>query len=158
MLREDKAAITLRELVNGSKKVLPTAVDNASDYLNFSYKDASYVPFLGTRSVQTKAIVQSLDGKSGYTTQITFYDVNEGEKPVFDINPVRVGCSCDSQYFYFSYANWLNNAHIGRKPRAYVPVSNPKRKMPPKNPNNIPGICKHIMAMSLALSSSGQIK
>lgn len=155
-LFEAKASMTLQQLLDGTKSVLPTAVHNAGN--DILIDQLSIIPMLGVKSLQISCLTKSADSDGGaYSTRITFYDVEDGDTPNSGKNPVRVGCGCQAYYFYFAYPNFLKDAHLGNKPRPYTPVANPKRIVPPKNPDNIPGACKHILALALAMQRASVI-
>ena len=56
-------------------------------------------------------------------------------------NTVRVNCSCSDFYFTFAWYNWQKRCLFGKKPLPYVrkTVTRPER-----NPQHLPGMCKHI--------------
>jgi hypothetical protein len=57
----------------------------------------------------------------------------------------RVACDCMDFRFRFANNNAKDNSLAGNPPPAYhrVPGSN----RPPANPSNLPGMCKHLMAV-----------
>ena len=81
------------------------------------------------------------------------------EKPSLNRSTIRVRCSCKDFYFVFSYADYINRAILGPKPKAY------KRKTPPpsqggrpyKNPDKISGLCKHVFHLLQYLKAKGYI-
>lgn len=149
-----KATLTLKDLIDSTPKVLPDAVNSGRSILIENFKQ---VVMKGTQSHQFSCQTRSVDSDSHYNTQITIYKVVDGQKPHYAKNPCRVFCSCQAYYFYFSYANWKADCHLGRKARPYTPVPNPKRHVPPRNPDNVPGMCKHLVGLTLALSDSGYV-
>lgn len=59
-----------------------------------------------------------------------------------ETNEIRVRCSCPDDYFMWQYPNKLKGSLLGRfKP--YVPV--PGSNRPPRNPDNVNGVCKHTL-------------
>lgn len=156
-LLEAKAARSLRELMNGTMKLLPDSYSLGQQGL-VNIEQTKITPMLGVKSVQVTAIARSEDSQDAYKVAIAFYDVEAGNKAKLDASPCRVTCGCRSHYFWFAYPNYLADAHLGPKPKEYVPVANPKRTMPPKNPDNVPGVCKHLVALGLALQQNGVIE
>lgn len=59
------------------------------------------------------------------------------------INDVKVRCSCLDFYYRFSQTNYQNDALDGEPPKAYVK----KTDRPSVNPNNAPGMCKHLLKL-----------
>ena len=56
--------------------------------------------------------------------------------------------NCANYYYCFSYANTVRGCSYGARFAPYVrktPLSDPR--YPPKNPNNIPGVCKHLILL-----------
>lgn len=74
-------------------------------------------------------------------------------KPNMHTN-VRVRCSCPDYYFSFEYYNKQKKALIGPH-KDYV------RKTtwyPPRNPQHLPGMCKHTLVMLNKLIKSGLVE
>lgn len=57
---------------------------------------------------------------------------------------VRVSCSCLDFYYRFSAWNHSDGSLLGNPPSPYVK----KTDSEPVNPNQVPGICKHLMALT----------
>jgi hypothetical protein len=151
-----KSQLTLKDLVSGTEGVLQTAKDKGSSQIDPN--NIKITPFLGTKTLKVTAEYPSDSSNSAYKTGIEFYNVEGGEKPKWDESAVRVRCSCKNFYFVFAYPNWKADALLGTKPKTYTPVANPKRKVGPWNPSNIPGGCKHIHRLANYLSDTGEIE
>lgn len=67
---------------------------------------------------------------------------------------VKVRCNCSSFYYDFSFYNFKDGSIYGRKPKPYVRKTD---NYPPRNPAHVPGLCKHLMKLSLLLKSAGVI-
>ncbi len=69
-----------------------------------------------------------------------------------DRNPLTARCSCADFFFTFAWYNY-HNAHClyGPAPRPYQKKTN----RPPRNPQGLPGICKHIHNAWELLRNSG---
>lgn len=66
-------------------------------------------------------------------------------------NDLQVKCSCSDFYWRFATWNAMNQSLIGDPPPPYVKKSN----RPDVNPNQTPGICKHIMAVVNRMRQDG---
>jgi hypothetical protein len=63
--------------------------------------------------------------------------------------------NCKAYYFYFSWANMGAGASFGTRFKPYVRKTPPDDpRFPPKNPNNVPGLCKHILLVAATLQNS----
>ena len=81
------------------------------------------------------------------------------EKPSLNKSCIRVRCSCKDFYFCFSLWDYLNRAIVGPKPKKYVrkTPSPSQGGRPYKNPNHIPGLCKHIFWLLQNLKQRGWV-
>lgn len=125
----------------------------------------SIVPFKGMRTIYFKGLAQN-EGRE-YNTVILFkavrYDsqspiairlaADDGSEYVLDklspaTNEVNVRCNCPDFYWRFNYYDHLDNSLHGRKRAKYE--GNYRI-----NPKEMPGMCKHLMSLSKALTESG---
>lgn len=160
VLTEAKAALTYNELFANAASILPTS-EILGDPYYMTFLDRKRNDMAGVKSTKFSASVKSKTSNQSYTTIIDFYDIDVSEqppKPSLSTNPCRVRCSCRAFYFWFSYANKINSALSGRDFVPYVPVKNPKRIVPPRNPKNVPGVCKHIAALVKGLKHAGEVE
>jgi len=68
---------------------------------------------------------------------------------------IRTRCQCDDYYFMWSYWNSREKALLGpHKPYVRVPGSN----RPPVNPDESPGLCKHLLVLIKKLMKDKLIK
>jgi hypothetical protein len=65
--------------------------------------------------------------------------------------------NCPDYYFVFAYQDFNKQCYYGRKPKPYKRVS-PPSGLPPRNPKNIIGLCKHLINMVNLLIKEGYIK
>jgi hypothetical protein len=77
------------------------------------------------------------------------------EKPSLSKTKVFTRCSCPMYYFYLAYSNKIHKCLAGRAMKPYVRKT---KTYPPKNPNNIPSVCKHLIFASRELSEEGLLK
>lgn len=62
-----------------------------------------------------------------------------------NVNNVGVFCECEDYQKRFAEINVSNNCHIGPQPAKYVRKTTTR---PPANPLNVPGMCKHLIAVT----------
>lgn len=176
---EAKAKVSLYDLVLATRRFDAKRVER-TPYIDIEITNV--IPYFGVKSLLFTA--KSLSGTSTkikYPTVISFYNIEfiDGEEnwkrgmlkfenpethavvvckpPDYRRSPVRVYCSCPDFYFSFAYPDFNKQCYYGKKPRPY------KRKMPPsnyppKNPNNIPGLCKHQINMINLLIKQDYVK
>jgi hypothetical protein len=127
-----------------------------------------WTPYLGMRTLFVRGLAQS-EGKE-YNPIILFKGVNykveeviiaasNGKEYGFQkLSPidteVLVRCNCPD--FRWRFAWYLGEDLYGSKPKKYTPIEGSNR--PPANPLEMPGICKHVMSLSHALSEAGLFK
>lgn len=129
------------------------------------------LPFVGTKNLSVEAIASS-DGTNynpklifngiefedeSTETNITFTgkDGNEYNMPPINLaeKTVRVRCDCMDFYWRFASYNAKDKSLIGTAPKPYQRVSN----RGPSNPQQVPGVCKHIIATVKALKHAGMV-
>lgn len=130
------------------------------------------LPSIQDKSLLLKSNIMS--NGSRYTVQIRFLNVNyvdvqdsgsvelyaiDGQK--YYIKPftsaqkqVRVGCNCLDFYYRFSLWNHTKKSLEGPPPQPYIK----KTDMPLVNPQEIPGVCKHIVKMTSFLKDEGIVR
>ena len=63
----------------------------------------------------------------------------------YNNSEVRVSCSCLDFYYRFAVYNSKDSSLLGNPPPPYVRKTDGGE---PRNPNEVPGMCKHLMALS----------
>lgn len=66
-------------------------------------------------------------------------------------NDVRVSCTCLDFYYRFAPWNYSDGSLHGNPPPPYIK----KTDSAPYNPNEIPGLCKHMIAFAKSLRADG---
>ena len=74
-------------------------------------------------------------------------------RPSLENNDIRVRCNCKDFYWRFNYYDHLDHSLYGRKRAPYVALHNSGSA----NPEEMPGMCKHLMKMAEVLQASGVI-
>ena len=62
-------------------------------------------------------------------------------------SPVQCNCLCADYTFSFAHANFAVKAHYGELPQYTKKPGHHK----PRNPQHIPGLCRHLIAFTIAL-------
>lgn len=143
------------QLAKGTQQVLPTAYLRYQDGMN-KVETIKIVRFSIMEVVIATVRASGRDtggmAQKAYITQLAFYEFTPQHAP----DPAgRVGtrCSCPAYYFWFSESNRRAGAAYGSRFTPYVRVS-PPSGIPPKNPQMIPGMCKHLLLVSSTLQNS----
>jgi len=130
------------------------------------------LPFIGTKNLNVEAVASS-DG-TNYSPKLIFNNVEFEEedlpdnvtfkakdgndyhaKPIdLSRHTLRVRCDCLDFYWRFASFNAKDKSLIGAPPRPYQRVSN----RGPVNPQEVPGVCKHLIAAVKALKHSGIVR
>lgn len=142
--------LTIFDLEQGSNLVLP-ASQLKTEPNNYRFENTRINYMKGVKSLEYLTQTFNKDTKMHYNTNIVFYGVEDPytEPPELDKNPVRVSCSCPAYYYYFWYANKQAKAHSRGNLRPYIrKTPPPPAGLPYKNPDKIPGLCKHLIAFS----------
>lgn len=157
---------SLRNLVIGTQKVLPAAMNNYKAGEN-KIESVKITDMVGVKTKLVSAVVRASGRDTGgmamraYNTSINFVGLENPEDATPEINgtDVRVRCSCASFYFWFAEADRKYKALQGRPFKAYerrTPPGDPR--YPPKNPNMIPGMCKHLLLLTKTLETRKVIR
>jgi len=164
--------ITLKGLADGTAKFrFPVDKYPQAKFVNI-YK---VQPAIGVKTLTFYGEIPSFTrGEAGYNQTIMFKEVQFSEeepvvdknkwkfledfnvwykKPILDKNDVSIRCGCKDHQHRFSYANKKQKALFGNLIK-YVKKTN----RPPLNPDNIPGMCKHLKNFTLALIQQGFIE
>lgn len=139
----------MQKLMEGTKKILPTSLKNVPEIrigdVNVLFGPTYVGKCLSSRdeNVDYKPIIHKNDGYRGIRM----------------ISDVKVRCECKSYYHWFWRSNKYHDSHYGDdmppyKPKTDLPEDHPKRR--PKNPDRIPGVCKHIVGLAMYLQEKDQ--
>lgn len=151
-----------RALRKSTPLVTPNVDQNIDDFAachvtNIEYDEQSgLLQFFGTvnsSSKPRKYDVEVAFSKVEKTENLTIEEIEEGFKPKPNLleHEIAVRCNCDSYWSRFYKANHFNSATIGAPFRKGRNRSGRK----PYNPNNIPGVCKHLIQFISYLQEQG---
>lgn len=148
--------VTLRQLVQGTQKVNPKALERAPDGANspFLVFEVQKIKSLNSLIVCTQ---QKKSGRwpkgsrptsrEGVYKQVMRFslesgsDVNKG-KPKISKDKCSVTCGCDNYYYMWWFGNKKVKANEGK---SYPLYKRQTKDRPEVNPSNIPGLCKHLV-------------
>jgi len=130
--KEEKVMHTIQQLMDGTKKVLPTALENAPA-VNFD--EIGKAPGL-----ISPYLVYSGKTENNYHTSIKIQPAKN-----FMESEVQVRCSCKAYYHYAWRANHMVGSHLGE---VMPPYERKTDTRPPKNPQKIACLCKHEIALA----------
>ena len=147
-----------------------TMRQNATHSVKVEHMD--WVPFLGVGTLFVKAIVNN-EGRKNEPIMLfkgVKYRASEGrgavpiassdgrevyiERLSWDSTQAMVRCSCKDFRWRFSHWNGLDKSLFGRSPKKYEATQRPGSS----NPEEMPGMCKHLMKMAKILIESGVFK
>ena len=142
---------------------------------NYGWTLESIVPYVGTKSLLIQATCHGLtqDGVK-HIINVQFSGIDFREEPVENAemkeleykgekyyykkptleNEVTVRCSCLDYYFTWAFPNKKAKALFGALPKKYIRKTT---TYPARNPDQVPGICKHIYQLQSYLRNEGWI-
>lgn len=129
---------------------------------NVQVTDVNLIPSVDSKTLLVKAKTRSKN--STYETKIFFTDVKfvqpgslnsvefmavDGQKYAVKSlkrgqSDCKVSCTCPDFYYMFSVWNDDKEALEGPTPEPYIK----KTDSPPRNPQRVPGVCKHLMKLA----------
>lgn len=135
-------------------------------------QEVNFTPFLGMRTLFVRGNALNEENGNTYTPIILFKDViyhpqkdrdewtelvaSDGRNYVFErlernINDILVRCNCPDFQWRFNYFDHEDRSLYGRKRKRYEAVVAPGSA----NPNQMPGMCKHLIKLSMAIRDTG---
>lgn len=144
------------ELIEHSEEIQP-GVFNRAVIEEYDVSDLKVVDMLGVKTKMVSANFRSRNDVYKVVVQVN--GVVPGVQ-ITEENHMTVRCSCSSFRFWFGIANKKSRVLFGQHMKKYVPVPDDQRqrpKQPPKNPDHIPGVCKHIIGLVKVMRREGII-
>jgi len=153
-IRLDESSLT--ELFKSSVAAFPNTAkrQHATDTIKIT--KLNWTPYLGLKTLFVRGLAQN-EGKE-YNPVIMFKNVIYGEgleltdnlgknyrvKPISaKTNDVRVRCQCGDFYWRFTHFDHVDHSLYGRNRKKYEAKYNPGSA----NPQEMPGLCKHLMKL-----------
>jgi hypothetical protein len=157
--------MTLTQLVLGTSSVLPVAMIRYMDGRNI-VESMRFNTYIGTKMKTVTCTVRASGignpdelSMGAYIVQIAFFGVDFTKEAPSPSHNIGVRCDCQAYRFYFGFANQARGCSFGTRVKPYVrktPPSDPR--YPPKNPLNIPGLCKHLLLVASTLQHTNFYK
>lgn len=134
-------------------------------------QEVNFTPFLGMRTLFVKGAALNEENGNAYKPMMLFKNViyhprkeqkewaeliASGKTYVFerlerDANDILVRCDCPDFHWRFNYFDHVDRSLYGRKRRKYEAVTAPGSA----NPNQMPGMCKHLIKLSTTIRDIG---
>lgn len=157
---------SLKDLYKSSERAFPNTRMRQYAIQPVKVEHLEWVPFLGVGTLFVKATIRN-EGRKNESIMLfkgVGYGEEKGRIPLMDSsgrrvflkrlseaeNDVLVRCSCGDFFNRFNYYNSLDGSLFGRKRRKYE-----GKNLWEANPKGLPGMCKHLIKMSVVIRESG---
>lgn len=163
---------SLNDLYQSAVAAFPNTTKRQHSIDIIRINEINWTPFLGMNTLFLKGLAVNLENGNEYSPMILFKDVvyharkdkedwaeivaNDGRNYVFErlgyaANDVLVRCNCPDFQWRFNFFDHEDRSLYGRKRRKYEATTAPGSA----NPNQMPGMCKHLMQLAMTLNNSG---
>lgn len=162
---------SLNYLYNSAVKAFPNTKYRQNSVDQIKIAEINWTPYLGLKTLFTKAIAQSGKSHKDYSPIILFRNViyntdnennvkitaNDGreyffEKLNYQNNDVLVRCNCEDFKWRFCHTNYLDHSLFAKNRKKYEAIYRPGIA----NPTESPGLCKHLMKFAEVINKSLQ--
>lgn len=142
-----------------------------SNYPVYPIPNIKVEPMVGMKSIMFQTMM--MGGTSEYSLVVVFNDVQwamdnrpgyrllnyKGENyyylpPDLNNNPIKIKCSCPDFRYTFSYQDEKAKSMVGQTPIYHRKTTT----RPPRNPDDVTGVCKHLWSFITALKHSGYVR
>lgn len=164
--------ITLNKLQRSVVNTFPDTKRRQHDTETVGISKLRYIPYEGSHQLKIESV--AISGSKRYDCSmifddvyfeatdsaqtITFFGNDERDYHVHPIDPtvndVKVRCTCMDFYYRFAQTNYQNNGLDGDPPPQYIKRTDRE----PVNPENAPGLCKHLIKMREQLEIVGLLR
>lgn len=112
-----------------------------------------------TRMAFMEVVYLDEEEDARFNTQSVSFEAPDGQTYIIEPiqyrgTDVKVSCSCLDFYYRFSAWNHSDGSLLGKAPPPYVKKTDGE----PVNPNKVPGLCKHLMALANELKKERLIR
>ncbi len=159
---------TIPELYDSTVAAFPRTTMRQHATQPIVIKNLHWTPYKGVKTLFVKGLSQN-EGRE-YNSLALFKGMNyhsDGEVKLmasdgkqYEFDPISleetevvVRCNCPAFHWRFNYYNHLDGSLYGRKRTKYE-----SKGVTPANPQEMPGMCKHIIKLFEVLSKSGVIQ
>lgn len=164
---------TQQQLVTNIERVWPQTRkrQNATNEVNITKLE--YIPYIGTKLLHVRS--QSVSNGHPYQqalqfVNVAFEDADTPENATFKatdgtdahVQPIVLSntnckCRCNCMDFYYRFAayNAQDRSLVGRAPKPYIRKTETR---PSVNPDQVPGMCKHLLKLTETLRQNGLVK
>lgn len=163
---------TLHGLHNSAVAAFPNTTRRQHVVDEIKITRLEWIPYLGMKTLYLRGLAQNTENGHEYRPIILFKGVqyanpdepdslqfiaSDGKQYFIeglgaDKNHVMVRCECKDFYWRFTHYDHLDRSLYGRNRRRYEGTTGIKA-----NPSELPGMCKHLMAMAMAIQDAGLI-
>lgn len=165
---------TLRELLQGTQKIHPKALEWSPDGNNSPLLQLDIQPFKGVNNLVVRS-KQKYSGRwgidkhravtrDGIYSQVLRFSLAGSKRNIAKDKASSArdrclaNCQCSDYYYRWWFGNKKHKAHDGANYKKYVrKTPPPPQGLPHKNPNNVPGICKHLVFLAKYLRKKRKI-
>lgn len=155
---------SLEELYASAVRAFPRTTKRQHATQPIVIEELRWTPFLGVKTLFIKA--EARNETRHYQPMVLFKGVNYGGRGVkiiasdgleysfdklsLENTDVLLRCNCPDFTWRFNYYNWEDASLYGNKRKKYDSQGGP-----PANPQQLPGMCKHLMRTVEALRDAG---
>lgn len=122
---------------------------------------SAIITFLQVKEIEVESeeeAMQALSGGENMLVEDSMGHKHIVEKPNLMYNDVQCRCSCESFRFSYAYADRKNRAMAGANFPVYMRKTPlPPRGYPRRNPQQIPGVDKHLIVAMDVLAREGLV-
>lgn len=134
--------------------------------------NVQFIPYVGMKMLHVKSVSSSVNGSryqqalqfvrvdfenEDTDTNVTFTATDGEDYHVLPVklsgNYVKVRCNCLDFHYRFASYNSQDKSLVGRPPPPYQRKTN----RPPVNPDQVPGMCKHLLKLVSQLQGQGLV-
>lgn len=163
---------TLPDLKNNIEQGFPATKKRQHATGDVTITNVQYMPYIGMKMLHVKSLSQSSNGNQ-YQQALQFqrvafepqdtesnatFKASDGED--YHVQPLRlighnvkVRCNCMDFHYRFANYNAQDKSLVGKPP----PLYQRKTNRPPVNPDQVPGMCKHLLKLVEMLRSYGLV-
>ena len=160
-----------QQLYNSAVAAFPDTTKRQHLIRTINISEIRYTPFIGLRTLLVRSVAFNEENGHHYNPLILFKQANfnpnqnivpfiasdngqpyQVERLSLNDTNCLVRCECDDHKWRFCHFNHLDRSLWGKNRKPYV-----GQGLWEANPQRLPGLCKHLMSLSMALENAGLI-